>query len=124
MQLRLPVLFANGLWDRLPVLIPQVGVRALKTARHEFLVDLVDHTAPMGQNFFVAMECPLEPLVLEVLMGLVDRQFAVFVKSLRNALPPDIVPIVASFAAPDPALKCFAMNVRVRRLPDKESDVP
>src|ERR1700691_3733776 len=105
MQLRLRVLFVNGLRDRLPVLIPQVGVGALQTEPHEFLVDLVDHTAPMGENFFVAVDCPSEPLVLEFLMGLVDRPFAVFVKSPRNALPPDIVTVVASLAAPDPVLK-------------------
>ena len=73
MQLRLRVLFVNGLRDRLPVLILQVGVRAFKTEPHEILVDLVHHTASMGQNFFVPVECPLDPLVLEFLMGLVDR---------------------------------------------------
>jgi hypothetical protein len=70
MQLRLRVLFVNGLRDRLPVFIPQVGVRALQTEPREFLVDHVDHTALIGQNFFVAVDCPLEILVVEFLTGL------------------------------------------------------
>jgi hypothetical protein len=75
-----------------------------------FLVDLVDNTAAIGQDFFVAVDCPSEILVVEFLTGLGDRRFAVFVKSLRNALPLDIVTVVASLAAPDP--------IRKGRMPD------
>src|SRR5271169_5802116 len=47
-QHRLHVHFANGLWYRVSVLIPQIGVRASTTEVHETLVDLVDHTTSTG----------------------------------------------------------------------------
>ena len=43
-------------------------------------------------------------------MGLGYRRFTVFVKSPSNALPLDVVSIVAGTAALDPILKCFAVN--------------
>ena len=62
-QLRLIVHFANGLWHRASVLIPQVGIRPLKTEPLETRVDLVHHTASTGQNLVVA-QCPLDHLVV------------------------------------------------------------
>ena len=52
-------------------------------------------------------------------MCLVDRKFAEFVKSPCNVLPLDVVTIVASLAAPDPVLECFAVNARLVELREK-----
>jgi hypothetical protein len=47
-------------------------------------------------------------------MGFVDRRVAVFVKSLRNALPLDVVTIITSRAAPDPVRKRLGVNARCK----------
>ena len=46
-------------------------------------------------------------------MGLGYRRFTEYVKSPSNALPLDVVSIVAGSAALDPILKCFAVNARL-----------
>jgi hypothetical protein len=46
----------------------------------------------------------------DIIIGHLDRSFAVFVESPHHALPLDVVSIVAGFASLDPILECSAVN--------------
>ncbi len=90
---------AAGLYNKVSVCILCVGVRALVTEVHQKLVGLEDNT-----HSNLPHDCE------EHVVGLIDRRFAVFMKSASNALPLDVVTIVASLAAFQPIRKCFAVN--------------
>ena len=57
-------------------------------------------------------------------MGRLNRCLAVFVKSPQNALPHQVITIVAGLAAPQPILECFAMNACFLGCPPKDGTFP
>ncbi len=109
---RLQVAFGDGLWNRVSVLILQVGVGASMTERQENRVKLVGHAAFVCQNFVIACCCHSERECFELITTLIHRRYVVFVKLHCDVTPFDVISLVPCLAAFEPIFRRPAVNAR------------